>query len=159
MLLLAMVPFLTMAQKRSKKNKEIKTEAVKPIPNTNSKASSFTFNSDTKTPTLIVIDSFNCDKENFFFCEALTKSARKKLITFKTKDVSSDARLKSDDSKFRYFVNGTLLIGKKKYEADLFYDVSKYKEGFNFVGNIIIDGSSLGLDDDKVMITVKYYQK
>jgi hypothetical protein len=155
MLLLAMVPFLNMAQKRSKKNKEIKTEIVKPAPIVSSKASSFTFDSDTKTPTMIVFDLFDCDKENFF-CAALKKSARKKPITFKTEDVFSDAKLISADSKFRNFVSGVLLIGKNKCEAELFFDVTKKKEMIFFQGIVVIDGSVLGLDEGKAMITVKY---
>ena len=158
MMLVAMVPFLTMAQKRSKKNKEVKTEIVKQIPNVNSKVSSFNFDRDTKTLTEVVIDKLDCDKENLF-CAALMKSAGKKPITFKTKDEASDAKLKSADSRFRSCVSGVLVLGKNKYEADLFFDVRKKEEMILFSGNIVIDGSLLNLKESKVIITVKGQQK
>ena len=158
MMLVAMVPFLTMAQKRSKKNKEVKTEIVKQIPNVNSKVSSFTFDRDTKTLTEVVIDKLDCDKENLF-CAALMKSARKKPITFKTKDKASDAKLKSADSRFRNYVSGSLIVGENKYKADLFFDIAKKEDMIEFRGNILIDGSLLKLKDSKVMITVKGQQK
>ena len=158
MMLVAMVPFLTMAQKRSKKNKDVKTEIVKPIPNVNSKVSSFTFDRDTKTLTELVIDKLDCDKENLF-CAALMKSARKKPITFKTKDEASDAKLKSADSRFSSYVSGVLIVGKNKYKADLFFDVRKKEEMIVFGGNIVIDGSLLELKESKVMITFKGKQK
>jgi hypothetical protein len=158
MMLVAMVPFLTMAQKRSKKNKEVKTEVVKQIPNINSKVSSFTFDRDTKTLTEVVIDKLDCDKENLF-CAALMKSARKKPITFKTKDEASDAKLKSADSRFGRYVSGFLLVGKNKYKAELFFDVREGAELISCKGNIVFDGSSLGLKEGKLMITFKGKQK
>ena len=158
MLLVAMVPFLTMAQKRSKKNKEVKTERVKPIPNVNSKASSFTFDRDTKTITKIVIDKLDCTKETSF-CETLMKLAGKKPIIFKTTDEASDARLKSADSRLRSYVSGVLLVGKNEYKADLFFDVRATDEVISFYSNLVIEGSLLELKESKVMITVKGQQK
>ena len=158
MLLVAMVPFLTMAQKRSKKNKEMKSEIVKPIPNVNSKVSSFTFDRDTRTLTEVVIDKLDCDKKNLF-CAALMESVRKNPITFKTKDEASDARLKSADSRFRSCVSGVLILGENKYKADLFFDARKKEEMIVFNGNIVIDGSLLELKDTKLIIIVKGQQK
>jgi hypothetical protein len=183
MMLVAMVPFLTMAQKRSKKIKDVKTEIVKPPQSIDSKArlgiipssaqvtaeidpknivfanaSSLTFDKDTKTLTEVVIDKLDCDKENLF-CAALMKSARKKPITFKTKDEASDAKLKSADSRFGRYVSGFLLVGKNKYKAELFFDVREGAELISCKGNIVFDGSSLGLKKSKLMITFKGEQK
>ena len=158
MLLVAMVPFLTMAQKRSKKNKDVKTEIVQPIPNVNFKASSFTFDGDTKTLTEVVIDKFYCDKGNLF-CAALMKSARKKPISFTTSDTASVGKLKSANSIFKSSVKGILLLGKNKFKAELFFDVRKGVDFIGCNGNIVFDGSSLGLKESKLMISFKGIQK
>ena len=176
MMLVAMVPFLTMAQKRSKKIKDVKTEIVKPPQSIDSKArlgiipssaqvtaeidpknilfanaSSLTFDKDTKTLTEVVIDKLDCDKENLF-CAALMKSSRKKPITFTTKDRASVPKLKSD---LKSAVKGILLVGKNKFKAELFFNVKKGAAG----GNIVFDGSSLGLKEGKLMISFKGKQK
>jgi hypothetical protein len=157
MLLVAMVPFLTMAQKRSKKNKEVKTERVKPIPNINSKASSFTLDRDTRIITEAVIDKLDCPKEDLF-CGRLMKLAGKQPIIFETTDEAPKEK-PSINSRLSSYVSGVLLVGKNEYKADLFFDVRATDEVTSFYGNLVIEGSLLELKESKVMITVKGMQK
>jgi len=156
MMLVAMIPFLTIAQKRSNKNKELQTETVKPIPNVNTKASSFNFDRDTKTITQVVIDKLDCTKENFF-CAVLMKEARKKPLIFKAEKKVKN--LKPGESKFKSKVAGILAVGKNEYKVELFFNAKEKDGSISFIGNLVIEGSLLDAKESKVMITVKGMQK
>jgi hypothetical protein len=142
---------VTFAQERANKSNEqvTKEEAIY------AKASSFKFDSKTNTITEVVMPKFLCLK--VLGCEELIKTSRRQPIIFTTKNIAIDFKAKDARDNINRKVSGIIVVGENKYKADLFFHTSTDKDKkVSFIGNIVLEGSSLESTEGKaVTITIK----
>jgi hypothetical protein len=156
MMLVAMVPFLTMAQKRSKKSKDVNTEQVKRnMPSPFAEGVKFKFDKETKTITEVIIGKILCN-DGDKVCAELIKISDKKKIIFTTKNKA----FPSKDPKRKVLniqeVYGNLLIGENNYKAELSFLIKESPKGnkSKFEGRLVFDGSFLESKKGEVTLFV-----
>jgi K(+)-stimulated pyrophosphate-energized sodium pump len=112
-------------------------------------ATSFNFDIDTKTITDIAISKIVCNN-NSEVCRELIKLSEEQNIMFNAQAMAID--IKAADSKFSRKVAGFLLVGKKKYKANLSFNITRDDNGSIFYGSIL---SEYGARKDEVIIEIK----
>jgi hypothetical protein len=154
MLLVAMFPFLTTAQKRSEKSKQVNTEQLKRnMPGPFAKAVKFNFHKETKNITEIIIGKILCnDGDNV--CAELIEITDKKNIIFTTKNKAFSSKDPKTKGLNVQEVHGNIFLGDNNYKAELSFLIQESNKGnkSKFEGRLVFNGSFLKNKKDKVIL-------